>query len=75
MSELCECDFKIKKTIISFNRGLYGVEYGVGRCFTDYKISFTTNDRSEILLPDDLFCPHNLPENYNRPRYFSVILK
>ena len=72
---LCECNLRIQKTIISYNHGVYGIEYGIGDCFTDLIIFFVTSDTGEILLPGELFCPYHLQEKYYRKKYFSVIFQ
>lgn len=75
MSKSCNCNLKISKTIISYNRGLYGIEYGVGTQNMEHKIQYVTSDHQDIMLPGTSFCPHNLPDNYNPVEYFSVIFK
>ena len=74
MTKLCDCNLKIKRTIISFNKGYYGIEYGVEEGSTEHKIGLVTENRHEILLPGTVLCPHLLPDKYHRPKHFTVIL-
>ena len=65
MSNFCECDLKISKTVISKqDDGLYFVQYGVG-WMMDYKVKFLTANRHEILFAGSPFCPHNLTNKYS----------
>ena len=72
MSE-CLCKLQITKTIISKNGGRYGIEYGIGN-FMDYRVRTVTDNCDDIKLPGTLFCPHNLPENFEYAKHFSVII-